>query len=185
MASPAAFATTVTAPDFDSLVSQADYVVRTVVKSVNSEWQVEGANRSIVTKIELTVSEVIKGDPPSPLVLEILGGTIGNTTMAVDGVPKFKVGDEDILFIHGNGQQFSPLVGLMYGRYPIVRDSVSGEEIVLRSNGIPLYDTNEVSQPMTPGAAQIAAHPLTATAFADKIRASASQHASPSPANAN
>ncbi len=185
MASPAAFATTVTAPAFDSLVSQADYVVRTVVKSVNSEWQVEGANRSIVTKVELTVREVIKGDPPSSLVLEMLGGTMGEITMAVDGVPKFKVGDEDILFIHGNGQQFSPLVGLMYGRYPIVRDSVSGEEIVLRSNGIPLYDTNEVSQPMTPNAAQIAARPLTVSAFADKIRASASQHASQPSANAN
>jgi len=180
-----AFATTVTAPAFDSLVSQADYVVRTVVKSVNSEWQVEGANRSIVTKVELTVREVIKGNPPSPLVLEMLGGSIGQTTMVVDGTPKFKVGDEDILFIHGNGQQFSPLVGLMYGRYPIVYDSVTGAEIVLRSNGTPLYDTSEVSQAMTPSAAQFAAHPLTAAAFADKIRASVSQPASQPPANAH
>lgn len=179
------FGTTVTAPSFDSLVSQADYVVRAVVKSVNAEWQVDGANRSIVTKVELTVREVIKGNPPTPLVLDMLGGTIGDTSMVVDGTPTFKVGDEDILFIHGNGQQFSPLVGLTYGVYPIARDRVSGAEIVLRSNGTPLYTTAEVARPMIPSAAQAGANPLTVTAFADQIRASASSNSSQPPAHAN
>jgi len=116
-------ATSVVAPEFDSLVSQSDYVVRAVVKSVNSEWRIDGSNRSIITKVELTVREMIKGTPPTPLVLEMLGGTIGETTMRVDGAPKFRVGDEDILFIHGNGRQFSPLVGIMYGRYAVAPPS--------------------------------------------------------------
>lgn len=179
------FATSVVAPDFDSLVGQADYVVRGVVKSVNSEWRVNGANRSIITKVEVTVKEVIKGSPPAPLVLQMLGGSIGQTTMVVDGAPKFKVGDEDILFVHGNGQQFSPLVGIMYGRYPVTHDAASGEDIVLRSNGSPLYDAKDVSQALTPAAAQPAAHPLTAAEFAGKIRASVSSHQNPPPANAN
>ena len=178
-------ATTVTAPDFDSLVGQADYVVRAVVKSVNSEWQVDGANRSIITKVEVTVREVIKGMPPSPLVLEMLGGTIGQTTMVVDGAPTFKVGDEDILFIHGNGQQFFPLVGIMYGRYPVSYNSALGEDIVLRSKGSPLYDTKDVAQAMTSAAAQPAARPLSVAEFTGKIRASVSQHQTQPPANAN
>lgn len=185
LASLRSFATTVTAPDFDSLVSQADYVVRAVVKSVNSEWRVDGANHSIITKVEVTVLEVIKGNPPAPLVLEMLGGRIGETAMVVDGAPTFKVGDEDILFIHGNGQQFSPLVGLMYGRYPVSHDSASGADIVLRSNGSPLYDSKDVAQAMTSAAAQPAAHPLSVAEFTGKIRASVSQHQTQPPANAN
>ncbi len=179
------FATTVVAPDFDSLVSQADYVVRAVVKSVSSEWHVDGANRSIVTKVELTVREVIKGTPPDPLVLQMLGGQIGQTSMVVDGAPKFKVGDEDILFIRGNGQQFSPLVGIMYGRYPVSHDSATGEDIVLRSNGAPLYDTTEVSHAMSSAAGQAGSHPLTAAEFAGKVRASASHLQPQTPPNAN
>ncbi len=127
---------------------------------------------------------MIKGSSPTPLVLEMLGGSIGQTSMVVDGAPKFKVGDEDILFIHGNGQQFSPLVGIMYGRYPISHDSASGQDYVLRSNGSPLYDPKDVTQAMTP-AASTAAHPITAAEFAGKIRASVSQHLPQPPANAN
>jgi hypothetical protein len=184
LASLRGLATTVTAPDFDSLVGQADYVVRAVVKSVSSEWRVDGANRSIITNVELTVREVIKGSPPAPLVLQMLGGSIGGTTMVVEGAPTFKVGDDDILFIHGNGQQFSPLVGIMYGRYPISHDSASGQDYVLRSNGSPLYDSKDVTKAMT-SAAQSAAHPLTAAEFAGKIRASVSQHLPQPSANAN
>ncbi len=185
VASSPAFATTVAAPTFDSLVAQSDYVVRATVKSVNAVWRVDGANRSIITKVELTILESIKGSPPSPLVLEMLGGTIGDISMVVDGTPSFKVGDDDILFIHGNGRQFSPLVGLMYGQYRVVRDARSGEDIVLRSNGSPLYDTADVASPMTPHAAEGGAQPITAAAFAARIRASAAQPSDPAPAHAN
>lgn len=178
-------ATTVIAPSFDSLVSQADYVVRATVKSVNSEWHINGANRSILTKVELTVSEIIKGTPPTPLVLEILGGKIGQTAMVVKGAPKFQVGDDDILFIHGNGQQFIPLVALTYGQYAVTRDSTSGEEVVLRSNGLPLYNVADIAAPLASASAPSAARPLTAAEFAGKIRTSAAQPPPQTPANAN
>ena len=138
------------APDFDSLVNQADYVVHATVTSVDAEWRTDGASRSIITKVGLTVSEVIKGNPPTPLILEVLGGQIGQTTMAVAGAPKFKVGDDEILFIHGNGQLFLPLVALTYGQYLVTHDSASGQDVVLRANGNPLYDVKDVGSPMAP-----------------------------------
>jgi hypothetical protein len=178
-------ATTVMAPNFDSLVSQADYVVRAVVKSVTAEWRIDGANRHIITKVELTVNEVIKGTPPSPLVLTMLGGRIGQDEMRVEGAPKFNVGDENILFVHGNGQQFIPLVALRYGQYQVARDPASAEAFVLRSNGSPLYDVSDVASPMSPAKAAAAARPLTVTEFATKIRASVATHQAQPPANAN
>ncbi len=177
-------ATTVVPPSFDQLVGQADYVVRAVVKSVNSEWQIEGQNRHIITKVELDVKEVIKGSPPNPLVLEMLGGRIGSIEMKVEGAPNFFVGDEDILFVHGNGQQVIPLVAIMHGQYLVQHDAKTGEERVLRSNGVPLYSEKDVSLPMTRSSAANAqtanTPPLSVSDFARKIRASAAgKHATP------
>ena len=169
-------ATSVVAPDFDTLVSQADYVVRAVVKSVTSEWREHNGQQYIATKIELEVREVIKGTPPSPVVLDMLGGRVGDREMTIEGAPKFQVGDEDILFVQGNGQQIYPLVAMMHGRYPIFRDAKTGEQFVLRSNGMPLYSEQDVSLPMTKlSAAKVqdpAAKPMTADEFIKKIRSS-------------
>ena len=116
-------ATTVVAPDFDSLVAQADYVVRGVVTAINAEWRNDAHGQHIFTKVRFEVREVIKGTPPSPLVLEMLGGRIGKYQMVVQGTPNFIVGEESVLFVHGNGRQFFPLVAIMYGMYPITLDT--------------------------------------------------------------
>lgn len=170
-------ATSVIAPDFDSLVSGADYVVRATVKSVSCEYRATPRGRAIFTKVELTVLETITGTPPSPLVLQLLGGTVDGVTMRVEGVPEFHVGDEDILFVQNNGHQFYPLVGIMNGKYPVKRDAASGAAYVARSNGAPLYDAKDVKQDLSlPLVAQMqhpGQQPLTPAAFADQIRQSA------------
>jgi len=166
-------ATTVNAPQFDDLVSQADYVVRAKVTAVASEWQTDGDNTHIITKVTLAVSDVIKGTPPQPLVLQMLGGTVDGVTMRVEGAPRFNVGEEHIFFIHGNGTQFTPLVALMYGSYPVFADTKTGNTYVLRSNGMPLYSEQDVSLPMSKAGAKAqnaGAKPMSPEAFASKIR---------------
>jgi hypothetical protein len=168
-------ATSVIAPDFSTLVKDADYVVHAVVKSVTSDWREYNGQRYIATKVELEVKEVIKGTPPSPLVLDLVGGRVGTDELVVEGTPKFLVGDEDILFVQGNGQQVYPLVGMMHGRYPLFSDAKTGEKLVLRSNGMPLYSEQDVSLPMTKLSAaktqDPAAKPMSADNFIRKIRA--------------
>ena len=143
-------ATTVVPPEFDELVNKSDCVVRAVVKSVRSEFASPGS-KSIVTYVELDVKEVIVGDPPSPLVLRMLGGRVGDKRMVVSGAPEFVVGDEDILFIRDNGKVFNPLTALMHGRYPIARDKETGRGYMMRNNRAPLKDTREVSGKMDHG----------------------------------
>lgn len=140
-------ATTVIAPEFSELVNESDYVVRAVVKSVRSEFASPGS-KTIVTYVELDVKEVIAGKPPSPLVLRMLGGTVGDKRMVVSGAPEFVTGDEDILFISGNGRVFNPLTALMHGRYPVARDKVTGRGYVMRNNRAPLTDTAQVNEGM-------------------------------------
>ena len=170
-------ATTVVPPDFAQLVNESDYIVRAVVKSVTSEWRQNGTQRSIFTKIQLEVREVITGTPPQPLVLEMLGGKVGQEEMAIAGAPKFAVGQEDILFVQGNGRNIYPLFAIMHGRYPILKDA-AGQEYVARSNHLPLHDPAEVALPMAGGAAaklqgQVAgtAAALTPAQFTQQIRA--------------
>lgn len=167
-------ATTILAPDFDRLVNTSDYIVRATVKSVTSEWRdnpEKAGSRYIATKVVLDVQEVIKGAPPSPLVLDLVGGKVGNRELIVEGAPKFAVGAESILFVAGNGRQVIPLVGMHHGHYPVRRDK-AGQDQVLRSNGQALYSESQVSLPEAAMSVAPAANaqPLTSVEFATRIR---------------
>lgn len=173
----AALATTVNAPEFGDLVNQSDFIVRAVVKSVTSEY-VRPDSRKIVTKVELEVREVIAGTPTQPLVLTMLGGKVGDDEMILEGAPQFKVGDEDVLFVQGNGKQVYPLTAMMHGRYPVKREAATGREFMVRSNKVPLQNTAEVALPMAEGgAAQLqvrmksSAQALTPGQFVQQIKA--------------
>lgn len=168
-------ATTVEAPEFKDLVGMADYVVRGVVKSVTSEWRTAPDGRDyIASRVAIEVHDVIRGTPPATVVLDMVGGRVGDDELRVEGAPKFQTGEEDIFFVHGNGRMLSPLVGIMHGVYPILHDFSSGQDYVLRSNGMPLYSAQDVSLPMTRlSPAKLlnpAARPMTAGAFALAVR---------------
>jgi hypothetical protein len=109
---------------------------------------------------------VIAGTPPNDVVLEILGGRVGNERMAVEGAPNFKVGDEDILFVRGNGHTIVPLVGMMHGRYPIMREAATGRKYMARENRVPLADTAEISQPIVKTDAATVKEPAKAASLA-------------------
>lgn len=159
-------ATTVIPPDFDQLVNESDYIIRAVVKSVTSEYRTNTSGRKIFTKVALDVQEVIAGTPPAEVVLDILGGKVGDEQMVLEGAPRFKVGDEDILFVRGNGNTIVPLVAMMHGRYPIMRDSATGRKYMARENKIPLSDTAEIAQPIVKENATVVQEPAKAASQA-------------------
>lgn len=169
---PAARATSVLAPEFDSLVNQADYIVRAEVTAVVSDWQENPNGRHIITRVTLDVKEVIAGTPPTPLVLEFIGGKIGDEEMTIEGTPKFLPGEESILFLHAGKKYFCPVVALMHGCYPVMADIKTKQPCVLRSNGVPLYETSEVSLPLTSlRQPDLKRQPLRPAQFSDQIRA--------------
>jgi len=167
-------ATTVEAPEFKELTDTADYIVRGVVVDVSSEWREHEGRRYIASQVELEVLEVIRGTPPARVVLELLGGRVGEDELVIEGAPRFYVGDENIFFVRGNGRTIYPLVAIMHGVYPILHDFKTGQDHVLRSNGMPLYSEQDVSLPMTRlssvKAKNPAALPMTADAFIRRVR---------------
>ncbi|RME67896.1 MAG: hypothetical protein D6781_12205 [Verrucomicrobia bacterium] len=177
LVAPLVQATTVIPPSFEELVARADLVVDGEITAVRSELSERQGRPVVHTYITVEVLDVLKGSAPEPLELRMLGGTVGDLTMKIDGAPEFHVGDRDILFIVGNGQQFFPLVGIMHGLYRIVPRPDDGAEIVLRTSGEPLARPTDVQRPFAHATgptdlspAQALAEAMTVDAFKQSIR---------------
>jgi hypothetical protein len=131
----------------------------------------------IKTFVTFAVERVLKGPDQTEVTLEFLGGTVGEETMTVSGMPKFNLGAREIVFVQKNGVQFCPLVALMHGRYRVLRDEATAREHIARDNGLPLTNVAEVELPITtlPGpvraasAASASTRALTPEAFEASI----------------
>ena len=138
-------ATTVIPPTFDQLVNDAEFIFQGNVTDVRSQWVGEGGQRQIVSYVTFKVDDAIKGSPGATYTIRMLGGTVGETTMAISDAPEFKVGDKDILFVEHNGTQFVPLVGIMHGRFHVEHDQ-SGQEVVTTNEGDPVKNVTQLGK---------------------------------------
>jgi hypothetical protein len=136
-------ATMVIPPTFAQLVTEAELIFQGNVTDSHSMWIGQGSERTIVTDVTFQVEDVIKGAPGNSYTIRILGGTVGDETIAVSDIPKFKIGDRDILFIEHNGSQFVPLVGIMHGRFRIQKGA-AGRDIVTKDNGAALSNVEKL-----------------------------------------
>lgn len=80
------------------------------------------------------IQHVLKGRVKGPrFVLRTLGGADGTGNILRPwGIPAYKVGDEDILFVQGNTKLACPLVGCAQGRLRVHKERVYSER------GLPL-----------------------------------------------
>jgi len=140
-------ATTVLPMTFDELLAEASTIVKGEVVEVRSDWRDRRPGEGpIVTYVTVRVQETLKGGPATQMLLEFLGGTVGDLTLAVAEIPQFKVGDRDILFINDAGRPSSPIVGFFTGRFPIRVDAFTGREFVTTFDGRPLSDVADIGR---------------------------------------
>lgn len=179
---PMARATTVVPPSFAELVSAADAIYRGEVKAVESRRVAAADGTGLIkTFVTFAVERTLKGPAQNEVVLEFLGGTVGDESLTVSGMPKFKAGDREFVFLQKNGVQFCPLVAMMHGRYRVMRDASAGRDYVARDNRAPLTDVTEIQLPMNalPATVQAAtagdarARAFTPAAFESQITAQA------------
>ena len=167
-AAAAMHATTVVPPTFDELVARSQTVFVGQTLDVRSQWVSTSTGRAIVTLVTFKVLRTLKGELGGQTVLEFLGGTVGEYRMEVAGMPKFRVGDEDVLFVDDRGQPVSPVVGFMHGRFRILEDPASGRRSVARYNLEPLASVSDLGAPSVPARVS-SARALTLGAFEDEI----------------
>ena len=139
--------TTVVALTFDELLAGADEVFIGQVVGQRSVWEESRSGRLIVTQVTFRIERTLKGAPRIQAMLEFMGGTIADETMRVDGVPRFQIGDRDVLFLTGDARPVSPVVGVMQGRFRIVRDPDRGIDTVLTFGGDAIATLEDVGRP--------------------------------------
>lgn len=94
-----ASATTLVRLSENQLIEYSTLIVRGRVVKTQSKW-----NRSrlaIVTQVTVHVDEeLMKRSTPTKLIVRHYGGTVGKQTMGLSSGPRFKVGEEVVLFLH-------------------------------------------------------------------------------------
>ena len=141
-------ATSVIPPTFPELVAEAEAIVRGRVMDISfRRTSTPDGTPVIKTHVTFAVERTLKGPERQEITLELLGGTIGDESLVVTGMPRFELGSTEYLFVERNGFQFCPLVAVRHGRYRLLRDK-AGREFVARDNAVPLTDVGEVVLPL-------------------------------------
>ena len=159
--------------DFGTLVREAEQIIQGEITAVRSEWMTNASGRFILTLVTVKVRDSLKGEVPESLVLEFFGGKIGEREMGVVGMPEFRVGDIEFLFVAGNGHDICPLVGLHHGRFRVVTVATSAPARVFLHDGAPLRDVASVGRAADRGGAPRladASQAMTAEEFTRLIR---------------
>jgi hypothetical protein len=134
--------------DFDQLVGEADEIFVGVVTRLGSRRTASG---QIVTDVTFAEREVLKGEaPPGDFVLVVLGGTVGDTTLALPGFPRFEVGITYLVFVKGNGSTILPVVGGPQGLFQVHRDPLTGARTVLDARGLPVRSPSVLGAALSP-----------------------------------
>jgi len=135
---PGIGATTLARLSLNQMAARSDAVAR--VRCVGSEGRWE--NGSIWTVTTFEVVETMKGNLPGEIAVRLPGGRIGHMTATVDGTPKFKPGEEAVVFLERSpGGRFT-VSGWVEGTFRISRDPRTGDEVVTQdSSAFAVFDT--------------------------------------------
>jgi hypothetical protein len=118
--------------------------------------------------VTFRVLDVWKGDAASQIVLTFAGGTVGDRTLRIDGIPEFEPRARDILFVDP-AEGASPLIGFMHGRFRVVDDRASGVQRVLTFDGRPLIATEALGRAVPPSLDQRLFRALSVDEFRGRV----------------
>ncbi len=119
-----AWSTSIQQLDFNQLVGRAEMVFEGRVISSISRWNT--AETEIVTEVRFEVLDVIKGDfNQSTLLLEFLGGRVGEQSMAIEAMVYPQAGEQGVYFVESlSRKQVNPLLGWSQGHFLVENDEV-------------------------------------------------------------
>lgn len=119
-------ATAIERLSIEKMASIAQTIVRARCVSTATRWE----NGEIWTVASFEVQETWKGVEVRQADVHLLGGTVDGLTSNVSGVPRFRAGEEVILFLEPTRHGSVTVVGWQQGTLRIRRDKVAGIETV-------------------------------------------------------
>jgi hypothetical protein len=132
-----ALATTLKRMSITDLSRAARTVVRARCITNSTRWEAG----EIWTFTTFDVEEIWKGSAPAQITVRMLGGSAGNLTSTVSGVPRFSPGEELILFLERTPAQDFSIVSWMQGTFRIAHNHTTGEETATQDTAaFPVFD---------------------------------------------
>lgn len=114
-----------------NLVLSSDAIITGKVLSIESRWNASKTN--IYTDITIALNQTIKGDlGANTIVVEQLGGKIGDKQIWFTGSPEFSVGEEVLLFLKANSEGVLHTAHMGMGKFSI--SQTSENKTVFRPN---------------------------------------------------
>lgn len=124
-------ATTLERMSLAKMAQTAPLIIRARCLANSTAWDAG----EIWTFTSFAVVEAWKGAPPgatAQITIRLLGGSVGNLTSTVSGVPRFRPGEEVILFLEPTARGDFSIVSWVQGTFRIARDPRSGDEIAIQ-----------------------------------------------------
>lgn len=134
------------------LVVKSDLVVHATVIDADSAWNEEGT--TILTRTRLRVARYAKGAGPSELVVEQIGGTVGDRTVHVAGDGRLSPGQEVALFLKKGEGGYVYLTALAQAAYHVkdgkAQRELDGLTLFVWQNGklVPAHPPDEKAEPL-------------------------------------
>jgi len=108
--------------DTPTMVAEADTIAVVDVTAARAAW--DARHQRILTTIELDVVESWKGSAAPAARVQVVqpGGTVGDVTMVVHGMPRFLPGERALVFLRGPIDR-GGVVGLAQGKRLVRREA--------------------------------------------------------------
>jgi hypothetical protein len=136
-AAPPLAATTLVRLSLTQLAGAANTVVRVRCLATASRWQ----NGAIWTFAEFERLETFKGAPPQRLRVQLPGGHVGHLIATVDSIPRFRPGEEGILFLEKTRAGTYAVTAWAEGTFRIRRNARTGAKTVTQdSSAFAVFD---------------------------------------------
>jgi hypothetical protein len=110
----------------EQMTRASSLIVRATCVSSATRWQ----DGEIWTVTLFSPEDVWKGSASGAIEVRLLGGTAGNITSTVEGVPHFRQGEEVVLFLESTKYGDFSVVSWIQGTFRIARNERTGQKIV-------------------------------------------------------
>jgi hypothetical protein len=128
-------ATMVVPADLGELVASANVIAHGHV-SVIDVRAVPG-RRAVERVVTFQVERYFKGDLGAEIRVRVPGGELGPYRTVMIGAPRFREGDEVVLFLGEQGSALPHILGLSQGLYRVVPGGARGLRVVLPAMAVP------------------------------------------------
>ena len=119
-------ATTLLRMSVEEMAHASRAIVRARCVGTSSRWDAG----EIWTFASFEVEEAWRGSPAAQITVRLLGGKAGNLTSSVSGVPRFRTGEEVVLFLEPTPRGDYSVVSWQQGTFRIRRETAEGREVV-------------------------------------------------------